>query len=184
MDPVDFNQFTLCPYATSFFQRLCPVPFPPVSCSFPEPHPDPQCRLSNLLEGQPENRWPSGGKYCIISKPSRYSALHLPCFLQHVRHQHLSVNPLGRATGTQRLLEMHQLASLQRQLGFLRIMFATLGVSPAGRLGPNPYHTSKVTNISLDQISTPLLWNIWFVASYQFVLKPLTNSCNQDPATF
>ena len=64
-------------------------------------------------------------------------------------------------------------------------MFATLGVSPAGCLGPNPYHLSpKIINIPLDQISTPLLWNIWFVASYHFVRKPLTNSYNQDPAPF
>ena len=70
-----------------------------------------------------------------------------------------------------------------KTIGLPGIMFATLGVSPAGRLGPNPYHPSpKVTNIPLDQISTPLLWNIWSVASYQFVLKPLTNSYNQDPA--
>ena len=61
----------------------------------------------------------------------------------------------------------------------LYLTFATLGVSPAGRLGPNPYHPSlKVTNTSLDQVSTPLLWNIWSVVSYQFVLKPLTNSYN------
>ena len=53
-----------------------------------------------------------------------------------------------------------------RAIGLPGIMFATLGVSPAGCLGPNPYHPSpKVTNISLDQISTPLLWNIWSVAS-------------------
>ena len=70
-----------------------------------------------------------------------------------------------------------------RAIGVPGIMFATLGVSPEGCLGPNPYHSSpKVTNIPLDQISTPLLWNIWSVASYQFVLKPLTNSYNQDPA--
>ena len=70
-----------------------------------------------------------------------------------------------------------------RTIGLPGIMFATLGVSPAGHLGPNPYHTSsKVTNIPLDQISTPLLWNIWFVSSNQFVPKPLTNSYNQDPA--
>ena len=63
------------------------------------------------------------------------------------------------------------------------IMFATLGVSPAGSLSPNPYHPSpKVTNILPDQISTPLLWNIWSIASYQFILKPITNSYNQDPA--
>ena len=70
-----------------------------------------------------------------------------------------------------------------RAIGLPGIMFATLGVSPAGCLGPNPYHLSpKVINIPLDQISTPLLWNSWSVASYQFVLKPLTNSYNQDPA--
>ena len=70
-----------------------------------------------------------------------------------------------------------------KAIGLPRIMSATLGVSPAGRLGPNPYHPSpKVTNIPADQTSTPLLWNIWSVASHQFVLKPLTNSYNQDPA--
>jgi len=70
-----------------------------------------------------------------------------------------------------------------RAIEFPGIMFATLEVNPAGRLGPNPYHPSpKVTNILLDQISTTLLWNISSVASYQFVLKPLTNSYNQDPA--
>ena len=49
----------------------------------------PQCCLYNLLEGQPDNSWPLGGKYCIISNSSRYSGLHLPCFLQHVQQQHL-----------------------------------------------------------------------------------------------
>ena len=48
-----------------------------------------------------------------------------------------------------------------KAIGLPGIMFATLRVSPAGRLGPNLYHPSpKVKNISLDQISTPLLWNI------------------------
>ena len=61
-----------------------------------------------------------------------------------------------------------------KAIGLPGIMFATLGVSPAGHLGPNPYHPSpKVTNIPPDQISTPLLWNIWSVASYQFVLSQL-----------
>ena len=55
-----------------------------------------------------------------------------------------------------------------KAFGLPGIMFATLGVSPAGRLGPNPYHPSpKVTNVPLDQISTPLLWDIWSVASKQ-----------------
>ena len=69
--------------------------------------------------------------------------------------------------------------------GLPGIMFATLGVSLAGRLGPNSYRPSlKVTNTPPDQISTPLLWNIWSVASYQFVLKPLINSYNQEPVHF
>ena len=70
-----------------------------------------------------------------------------------------------------------------RAIGLLGIMFATLGVSHAGPLGPNCYHPSpKITNISLDQISTQPLWNIWSVASYKFVLKPVTYSYNQDPS--
>ena len=70
-----------------------------------------------------------------------------------------------------------------KAIGLPGIMFATLKVSPAGCSGPNPYHPSpNITSIPLDQISTPLLWNIWFVASYQFVLKPITNSYNQDLA--
>ena len=45
-----------------------------------------------------------------------------------------------------------------KAIGLPGIMFATLGVSPAGHLGLNPYHPSpKATNISLDQISTILL---------------------------
>ena len=48
-----------------------------------------------------------------------------------------------------------------KAIGLPGIMLATLGVSPAGCLGPNPYHPSpKITNISLGQISTPLLLNI------------------------
>ena len=70
-----------------------------------------------------------------------------------------------------------------RAVGLPGVMLAIFGVIPAGRLGPNPYHSFlKVTNIPMDQTSTPLLQNIWSVASYQFVLKPLTNSHNQDPA--
>ena len=69
--------------------------------------------------GITRNSWPLGEKYCIPSSPSRYSGLHLPCFLQHVQQRHLSVNPLGWVTGTQRLLEVHLLAaSLQGQLDF------------------------------------------------------------------
>ena len=43
------------------FKGCALPPFPPVSCSFPEPHPDPQDCLYNLLERQPENSWPWEG---------------------------------------------------------------------------------------------------------------------------
>ena len=72
-----------------------------------------------------------------------------------------------------------------RAIGLPGIVCTTLRVSPAGHLGPNPCHPSlKVTNIAPHQISTSLLWNIWFVASYQLVLKLLTNSYNQYPAPY
>ena len=54
-----------------------------------------------------------------------------------------------------------------RATGLPETMFATLGVGPAGHLDQSPYHPyPKATNISLDQISIPLLWNIWSVATY------------------
>ena len=31
LGPFDSDQFMLCPWATSFFQKLCPAPFPPVT---------------------------------------------------------------------------------------------------------------------------------------------------------
>ena len=61
-----------------------------------------------------------------------------------------------------------------RAIGLPGIMFAALGVGPAGHLGPNPYHPSpKVTNITPNQISTPLLWSTWSVACYQLFLSQL-----------
>ena len=127
----------------SFCQKLCCAPFAPVSCSFPEPQPDPQCCLYNIPEGQPENSWPLGGKYYIISNPSRYSGFHLPCFLR-VQQQHLSVNPL-RKVGDRHTMPATSpsVGNPSRATGLPGIMFATLGVSPAGRLGRNPYYSSK-----------------------------------------
>ena len=165
----------------SFFQKLCPAPFPPVSCSFPEPCLGPPCCLYNLLEEQPESSWSLGGKYCIISDLSIYSGLYLPCSLQYVQQQHLSVNPLRQGNGHTMPVRSPSVGIPSRAIGLPGIMSDTLGVSPAGHLGPNPYHPSKVTNISLDQIPTPLLWNIWSIASYQFVLEPITNSYNLTP---
>ena len=61
LDPFEFNWFMLYPWAVSFFQKLCPAHFTPVSCSFPEPHPGPQCCLYNFLEGKPEITGPWEG---------------------------------------------------------------------------------------------------------------------------
>ena len=131
-----------------------------------------------------ENSWPLGEKYCIISSPSIYSGLHLPCFLQHVQQWHLSVNPLRWETGTQCLLEVHLLVvSLQGQLGFQGqcLPLWELALQAIWALTLTTL-ILKLQTYPLDQISTTLLWNIWSVAFYQFVLKPLTNSYSQDPA--
>ena len=107
-------------WAVSFFQKLGPAPFPPVSCSYPEPCQAHSVAFTIFLRDN-QDSWPLGEKCCIISNLSRYSGLHLPCFLQRVQQQHLSVNPIGWVTGTQCLLEVHLLvASLQGQLGFQR----------------------------------------------------------------
>ena len=99
--------------------KSCALPPSLLFHTLPEPRLDPQCCLYNLLEEQPKNSWPLGGKYCIISNSSRYSGLPLPCFLQHAQQQNLSENPLRWVTVTQCLLEDHLLvASLQGQLGF------------------------------------------------------------------
>ena len=163
--------------------KVLPAPFPPVSCSFCEPHLGPQCCLYNLLEGQPEDSWPLEGKYCKISNPTRYLGFHLLCFLQHVCQQYLLVNPLGWVTGTQCLLEVNLLvASLQGQLGFQGQCLPFWGLAQQA-IWAQTLTTLllKLKTYALDQIYTPLLWNIWYVASHQFVLKPLTNSYNQDP---
>ena len=85
--------------------------------------------------------------------------------------------------GTQCLLEAHLLvASLQGQLGFKGQCLSLW------ELAPQAIWAKTLTALLLKlktyphHISTPLLWNIWSVAFYHFVLKPLTNSYNQDPA--
>ena len=122
----------LCPWAMSFFQKLRPAPFPPVSCSSPEPHPSPQCCLYNILEGQPEKSWPIGGIYCIISNPSRYSGLHLPCFLQRGPQEHLSVNLLKAGDRHTMPARSPSAGIPSRAIELPGIVFATLGISPAG----------------------------------------------------
>ena len=134
--------------------------------------------------GKPENRWPLGGKDCIMSNPSRYSGLHLPCFLQHVQHQHLSVNPLGWETGTPCLLEIHlSVASLQGQLGFQGQCLSLW------ELALQAVWAQTLTNLLLKLQTYPSIKSLLhfygtsgLLPHYQLVLKPLTNSYNQDPA--
>ena len=136
LGPFDFNQFMLCPWPVSLFRKLCPAPFCPVSRSFPEPRLDPQWCCYNLLEGRPESSWHLGGKHCVLSSLSRYSDPHLPCFLQHVRQQHLSVDPPVWVVGTQCLPEVRLLvASLQGQSGF-RDNVCHFGSYPCRLFGP------------------------------------------------
>ena len=97
LDPIDFDWFRLCPCSISFFQKLCPAPLPSCFMLFSWA---PSGPTMLPLQSSGGTRWLLGGKCCIISNPSRYSGLHFPCFLQHVQHQHLSVNLLGQVTGT------------------------------------------------------------------------------------
>ena len=78
-----------------------------------------------------------------------------------------------------------------KAIGLPRIMFATLGISPTGCLGPIPYHPSpKVINISLDQISTPLyetsgllpLTN-WFLSQLLTLTTRTLPPCRQHCST-
>ena len=69
-----------------------------------------------------------------------------------------------------------------KAIGLPGIMLATLGVSPAGHLGPNPYHPSpKVTNIPPDQSPLHFYGTFGLLPLNKLVLKPITNSYNQDP---
>ena len=68
-----------------------------------------------------------------------------------------------------------------RAIGLPGVMVATLGVSPAGCLGPNLYHLSpKVTNT--PWINSPLHFYGTFglLPLNKLVIKPVTNSYNQD----
>ena len=173
----------LCPQAISFFQKMCPAPFAPVSCSFPEP------RWAHNVAST--IFWKDNQKIVALGREMLYNIQSLWMFRTSSSMFSTTCATTASFSEPTRVGDRHTMPArspsvggiISRATGLPGIMFATLGVSPAGRLGPNPYHLSpKVTNIPLDQISTPLLGNIWFVASYHFVLKPLTNSFNQDPA--
>ena len=137
----------LCPWAMSFFQKLGPSPFTAIPCSFPEPVLGPQCCLYNLLEGQLENSRPLGEKYCndiqsfLRFRPSS-SIFPTTCS---------TTAPLSELA---REGDRHAIPARSPSVGGIPsraiqlpgIMFATLGVSPAGHLGLNPYHPSpKIT---------------------------------------
>ena len=138
----------------SLFQTLCPAPFPPVSSSFPEPRPSPQCCLYNLLDGQPENSCPLGGKYCITQSlwifRSSSSTFPATCATMASLSEPAKVG--DRHTVPAR---SPSIGIPSKAIGLPGIMLATLGISLAGHLGPNPYHLSpKLTNI--PQIKSPL----------------------------
>ena len=114
----------------------------------------------------------------VPSRPTMFP-LDIQAFIFHGSNNMCNISISDRHTMPARSLFV---GLSSKAIGLPGIMFVTLGIIPAGHLGPNPYHSSsKVTNIPPDHISTPLLWNIWSVASYKFV-KPLINSYNQDPA--
>ena len=88
----------------------------------------------------------------MISNPSRFSGLHLPCFLQHVQQQQSLSEPTRVADRHTMPARSPSVGIPSKAIGLPGIRFDTLGVSPAGHLGPNPYHPSpKVTNIPPDQ---------------------------------
>ena len=133
------------------FSKVVPCPLPSCFMLFSWAH----IVASTIFWMEKQNSRPLRGKYCIISNPSRYSRIYLPHFLQHVQQQHLSVDTLGWMTGTQFLLEIHLLvASLQGQIGLPGTIFATLGISPTGCLGPNPCHPSPIQ--TYPPIKSPL----------------------------
>ena len=83
VDPFDSNQFMLCPWAMSFFQKLCPDPFPPVSerkdlknttCEL-----DIKGNYKTLHPTQQRNILLKGTRYSLIDLvlDHKYTSLHL-----------------------------------------------------------------------------------------------------------
>ena len=65
------------------------------------------------------------------------------------------MNPLGRVTGTHRPARSPSVGGIpSRAIGLPGTRFVTLGVSPAGRLGPNPYYPSPKVK-TYPQIKSP-----------------------------
>ena len=174
----------------SFFQKLCPAPFPPISCSFLEPLPGPQCCLYNLLEGQPENSWP-------LEREILYNIQSLQVFRPSSSMFPGTCATSASVRGPTRAGDGHTMPARSpsvglpsKAIGLPGIMFATLGVSPAGRLGPNPYHPYKrtlgsnlhstfmehlvccrLTNLFLIQLLTPTIRT----------LPPCRQHCSTQP---
>ena len=136
------------PLGYLILSKVVPCPLPSCFLLFWWALSGPTMLPLHLLEGQPENSWPLGGKYCIISNPSRYSGLPLPWFLQHATKASLSESARAGDRHTMPARSPSVSGIPSRAIQLPGIMFATLEVSPAGYLGPDPYHPSpKVTNI-------------------------------------
>ena len=107
-----------------------------------------------------------------------------------MQQQHLSVNLLGWVTGPQCLLEVNLLlASLQGKLGFqgqclplweltLQIVWAQTLTTLILKLQTYPWIKSPL--YFYEHLICCLLLPL-IIASYHFVLKPLTNSYNLKP---
>ena len=132
--PASINA-TLCKalggLSTFYFRKVC---------SFHEPRRDPQCCLCNFLAGQPENGWPLEGKYCILPNPSRESGesgLHVqvPYNMYEKSISQWTCWTGGRHPMPARSPPADDIPSRATELP--ETMFAAVGVTSAGHLGPN-----------------------------------------------
>ena len=95
--PFDFNQFRLCPWAMSFFQKLCPAPFPPVTVPLKTElgsPPKERCRVYNVYLNT-VTPWLS---HTLSCSPSRlalwFSSLKCTCVCVSLTTNAFSLLPL------------------------------------------------------------------------------------------
>ena len=133
----------------SFSQKLCPAPFPPVSCSFPELSGPTMLPLQS--SGGTSRKYLTLGREMLGNIQSLYTFKPSSSMFPTTSATTASLSEPNRAgdrhTMPARSSSVGGIPS--RAVGLPGIMSANLGVSPAGRLGPSSYYPSpKVTNIS------------------------------------